>query len=159
MKIQDIQVVLPPQKTGGPSGSAKAKGDFQEVMNQVINRNTPNKPAEPSGNLALAPETVVPVQSTQGVAAGEGTDPSGQKALREVEGTLEMAGYYADKLADPGVKTESLEPLVTHLEERVHGLSLLEKGGTLDGTLKGIVSDLNINLVTEIAKFRRGDYS
>ncbi|MFZ0450487.1 MAG: hypothetical protein WAL98_14715 [Desulfatiglandaceae bacterium] len=159
MKIHDIPGIRQPQKTRGSSGSAKAKGDFQEVMNQVINRDTLNQPTEASGNHMLAPASVLHVQSAQPFGQGRETDASGKKALREVESALEMAGHYADKLADPDVKTEALEPLVSHLEERLHGLNQLGGEGTLDRGLKEIISDLNINLVTEIAKFRRGDYS
>jgi len=159
MKIHDLESAGLPQKIKGRSGSAKAKGDFQEVMNRAISRDMANDIKKPSLNPVLVPETVVHVQPAQTLGPGEGVDNSGQKVLREVEGTLEMAGYYADKLADPDVKTEALEPLVTHLEERLHGLSLLDRDGSLDGGLKKIISDLNINLVTEIAKFRRGDYS
>ncbi len=159
MKIHEIESVGLPQKIRGRSGSAKPKGDFQEVMNRAINRDIANDVKKPSVNPVLVPETVVHVQPAQTLGSGEGVDNFGQKALREVEGALEMVGYYADKLADPDLKTEALEPLVTHLEERLHGLSLLDREGPLDGTLKGIISDLNINLGTEIAKFRRGDYS
>ncbi len=159
MKIHDIEGVRLPQKIRSQPGSVKEKGGFQEVMNQVINGNTPGEAKDPSANHVLFPETVIPVQSAQNVWPEGATDTSGQKAIGELEGALDLAGYYADKLADPDVNTEALEPLVTHLEERLQSLRLLEKEGTLDGTLKEIISDLNINLVTEIAKFRRGDYS
>jgi hypothetical protein len=99
MKIHDIPGIRQPQKTRGSSGSAKAKGDFQEVMNQVINRDTLNQPTEASGNHMLAPASVLHVQSAQPFVQGRETDASGKKALREVESALEMAGHYADKLA------------------------------------------------------------
>jgi hypothetical protein len=159
MKIHDMEGLRLPEKIGSQSGSAKPKGDFQEVMNQAITRNTADDVKKPSVNSVLVPEMLLNVQSARTVGSEAGADTSGQKVVRAVEGALEMAGHYAGKLADPAVKTEALEPLLAHLEERLHGLSVLQTEGTVDGALKKIISDLNISLTTEIAKFRRGDYS
>lgn len=159
MKIQEIEGGRLPQKLKKQTGSAKTESNFQEVMNRVVDNGTRGEAAASTGSLELPPDMVRPVQSAQNITHVGNIHTVGENALREVESALEMAGHYADKLADPAVKTEALRPLVSHLEERLQGLNHLVREAPLDGGLKEIISDLNINLVTEIAKFRRGDYS
>ncbi|MBW2093616.1 MAG: hypothetical protein JRI80_01890 [Deltaproteobacteria bacterium] len=158
MKISDANGSMMPGINGPRAGKSKAKGAFQEVMSQVMEQRD-GKTAEPASvNTAGASPNIAPTQLIRNVE-GQNSIPSGAQVMKEVESALDLAGFYTKKLENPAIKAASLEPLVTHLEEKMEGLRFLKDQGNIDEELKKIVFELDLAVGTEVARFRRGDYS
>jgi len=158
MKISDTNGSMMPGINGPRAGKSKVKGAFQEVMSQVMEQRD-GKTAEPASvNSPGASSNITPAQLIRDIEGRNGI-PSGVQVVKEVESALDLAGFYAKKLEDPAIKTASLEPLVAHLEEKMDGLRFLKDHGNMDQELKTIVSELDLTVGTEVARFRRGDYS
>jgi hypothetical protein len=157
MKISDTRGSLLTEINGQKGRNSKANGTFQKVMSETLQRET-GKSAQPlSVNSLEFSSDIRPAQMIRGVEAPDGIFP-GTQVMRELQSTLDLAGFYTTKLGDPAIKTPSLEPLVSHLEEKLEGLRSLKEEAGLDEELKGIVSELDLALGTEVARFRRGDY-
>ncbi len=158
MKISDANKSMMPGINGTKTGKSKVKTAFQEVMNQVAERGGKEAEVPASVNTAHASPNITPPQLIRDLEGQDGI-ATRYKLMKEVENTLDLAGFYTQKLGDPGVKTTFLEPLVNHLEAKMEDLRFLQNNGKIDEELKAIVSDLDITLGTEVARFRRGDYS
>jgi hypothetical protein len=158
MKISDANGSMMPGINGTRAEKSKTKGAFQEVMSQAMEQRD-GKTAEPASmNSPGASSIIAPAQLIRDIE-GQNPIPSGAQVMKEVESMLDLTGFYTKKLEDSSIKTASLEPLVTHLEEKMEGLRDLKNNGNIDKELKGIVSELDLAVGTEVAKFRRGDYS
>lgn len=158
MKIYDSTGILLPRRNEKSAGNLKTKGDFQKMMSDVMSQRDQTSSTASSGNPNLFSENAITVQNIQTVGGVEGCQ-SEMKGVRELQGVLDMADAYAQKLGDTSISTNALQPLVTHLEEGLEGLNQLEQKGGLDTGVKKIISELNVTLGTEIAKFKRGDYA
>lgn len=158
MKIYDTTGIMLPQKNGQSAGNVKSKGEFQKMMSDVMSQQDQTSSPVPSGNPNLFTQNSATVQNIP-TAGGIESCKSEPKEVRELQGLLDLADIYAQKLSDTSIATKALQPLVTHLEEGLDGLSQLEQKGGLDTGLKKIISELNVTLGTEIAKFKRGDYA
>lgn len=158
MKISDANSSMLAGINGPKAGKPKVKGAFQEVMSQVMEQGNAKTAGPASMSSPGASPSIAPAQLIRDI---EGQNPilSGVQVVKEVESALDLAGFYAKKLEDPAIKTASLEPLVTHLEEKMDALRFLKDHGSMDQQLKTIVSELDVTVGTEVAKFRRGDYS
>ena len=93
-------------------------------------------------------------------AQAENYDPAQfKKTQLEIEQTLDLVGFYAEKLGDPSFSAQGLTPLVDHLEERMEFLRSVESRPGLPDRVRPIISGLTLTIGTEVAKFRRGDYN
>jgi hypothetical protein len=157
MKIPDTKGSVFSEMSIQKGGKSKANGSFRKVMNEVMEQQD-GKTARPhSVNSPEFPQNICPTQVIRDI--GKQNDSlSGTQVTKELENVLDLAGFYSKKLGDPAVKTASLEPLVTHLEGKMEGLRLLREQGNMDEKLKSIVSELDLALGTEVARFKRGDY-
>ena len=157
MKISDATGSLLPEMIGHKGEKSKANGTFQKVMSEAMEQQGGKTAQSLSVNPAELSPDISPAQMIRGVEGQNGI-PSGTQVMKELQGALDLAGFYTEKLSDPAIKTASLEPLVTHLEKKMEGLRLFKEQGNTDEELKGILSELDLALGTEVARFRRGDY-
>jgi hypothetical protein len=157
MKISDTQASMLSEMSTQKSGKSKADGSFQKVMNEVMEQQDEKAARPDSANSPEFPPDISPTQMIRDIG-GQNDSLSGTQVMKELENILDLAGFYSRKLGDPAIKTASLEPLITHLEGKMEGLRSLKENGSMDDKLKSIVSDLDLTLGTEVARFRRGDY-
>jgi hypothetical protein len=157
MKISDTQASMLSEMSTQKSGKSKADGSFQKVMNEVMEQQDEKAARPDSANSPEFPQDISPTQMIRDIG-GQNDSLSGTQVMKELENILDLAGFYSRKLGDPAIKTASLEPLITHLEGKMEGLRSLKENGSMDDKLKSIVSDLDLTLGTEVARFRRGDY-
>jgi hypothetical protein len=157
MKISETQSPLLHHATQkAPSNKAKTS-DFKDLMETIMN--PPSSEASPT----VSPPPLPPRQGLQIgsdlAATRTVTDPSDPRkaCVSQLEQMLDFLDFYGRRLADPAVPVTSMEPLVDQLEERLSGLKSLHEG--LPDALQTILSDLEITLSAEIAKFKRGDYA
>ena len=158
MKISDTQASMFSEMSTRKSGKSKADGSFQKVMNEVMEQQDEKAARPDSTNSPEFRPDISPTQMIREIG-GQNDSLSGTQVMKELESVLDLAGFYSRKLGDPAVKTASLEPLITHLEGKMEGLRSLKEHGSMDDKLKSIVSELDLTLGTEVARFRRGDYS
>jgi hypothetical protein len=160
MKISNANGSMMPGINGSRAAKSKTKGAFQEVMSHVMEEQRGGKTAEPASvNPPGDSPNIAPTRLIRDIEGRNGLPSGGAQVMKEVDSTLDLAGFYSKKLEDPAVKSASLEPLVAHLEEKMEGLRFLKDHGNIDDELKEIVSELDLAVNTEVARFRRGDYS
>lgn len=157
MKVSDTKGSLFSEINTQKGGKSKTNGEFRKVMNEVLERQDGKTTLPVSVNAPEFSSNISPAQMIRDIG-GQNDSLFGTQAIKELESMLDLAGFYTRKLGDPAVKTASLEPLVTHLEGKMEGLRSLKEQGSMDDELKSIVSELDLALGTEVARFRRGDY-
>lgn len=159
MKISDANGSMMPGINGSRAAKSKVKGAFQEVMSHVMEQRGGKTAESASVNPPGDSPNMAPTQLIRDIEGRNGIPSGGAQVMKEVDSTLDLAGFYSKKLGDPAVRAASLEPLVAHLEEKMEGLRFLKDHGNIDDELKKIVSELDLAVNTEVARFRRGDYS
>jgi hypothetical protein len=133
------------------------KGDFQSIMDKLA-------PASLNKETNVLPGIQAPgIGCTNAVfnsepISGSVDNSNKEKTLASLKDTLNLLDYYAKKLADPALSSESLSPLVGQLENRMDMLKDMDSSAGMNDKLKTIVSDLAATMGTEIERFKRGDY-
>jgi len=151
MKIYEHQGVLLNQTCKNNKKNVSENKDFQAVMDQITSASA-GKQNDVPANIEM------PFINSAGIVIKEYPVSSREEVLNGLKDTLDLVDFYAEKLADSSLSTDSLSPLVEQLEER---LSLLKEMGSSDQTddrLKTIVSDAATTMGVEIERFKRGDY-
>jgi len=147
------------QESGNKQNNKGVNGsEFQKVMDQVAP--APGKTDAVSGNEGLG-VVANGIQIVNGLDQVKGADFSNRKIqiLDELQDTLDLVDFYANKLGDSSVSANGLSPLLGHLEERMEGLRNTGASPETPEKLKSIISDMTITIGSEIEKFKRGDYS
>lgn len=158
MKICEGQRPLLQPNTNNATGKVGQEGGFQEIMEKKMSGSGDSESlglsrnADPVVNAIQIPGGVEIIQKPSGSCH---TAP----IIEEIRKTLDLIEFYAEKLRDSSLSIEGLDPLVDHLGERLDSLRGLESASGLPGELKSILSDVVLTMGTEIARFKRGDYS
>lgn len=149
--IEQIQKATPAK---GDTGN-----DFKNVMDQMMqDEDKAAPPGMPKGIPEIIPDGIKFVENAGGVH-GQADITGKDRIVKELEEALNVIDVYVSKLDDSSIDASGLSPLVDHLEGRLDSLKFIESSGEVPEQLKSIVSELTLTLSTEIAKFRRGDYS
>lgn len=158
MKIYEDQgsILGQTQRSGHKKGTGSS--EFQKVMDQTSFQIEQKGESLVQRPLGVLPEAVQILSGPEKVGgAGNRFD---QGSLVDALGeTLDLVEFYAGRLGDTSLPAEDMDPLVTHLEERLTSLKDLESAQGMPEKLRPVISDLMVTLGTEIAKYRRGDYN
>ncbi len=158
MKISDVNSTMVHRGIGHKTEKTKNKDTFQNIMNQVLDQQEEKSAESARASAPKAVSNTLPA-SLVGHIDGKNTSAFCEQVMKEVQSALDLAGFYSNKLGNPSVSADSLEPLVGHLEEKMNDLRFLKEQGNIDQDLKTIVSELDVAVGSEVARFRRGDYS
>lgn len=158
MKVYEGQgsVLQPTHKNMNKKGPKES--DFQKIMDQT--RLQPEK----KGDLALYGD-LGPV--ADGIHIHHGAEKINEplktvekeQVMEEIRQGLDIIDFYAAKLADSSLSISGITPLIGHLEDKMETLRSMASAPGMPEKLRPIISDMVITIGTEIAKFRRGDYS
>ena len=159
MKIVEGTGLLIPESQKKQPKTASGDGDFRKIMDRVRGRN--GQEPKPAG-IDSAPS--LPPGGIQMTAPTVGTiNPKTVEAAREtaaaLENTLVLLDFYAAKLGDTTLKSSDLNPMIDHLEDRLLSLEEMNTSTRLPESLKTLLKETMMVMGTEIAKFRRGDYT
>jgi poly-D-alanine transfer protein DltD len=156
MKVyENLGPVLPISPKNTHKNGAK-EDEFQQIMDQVQAGAMKSEETANPGSIAPQSLDVRILQRTE--QPGSSTQVK-QLVLNELRSTLDLVDFYAEKLGNTSLPVTDLDPLVEHLDERLKNLQNMESAKGLPDKLRPIVNDVVVTLGTEIAKFRRGDYS
>lgn len=147
--------VLPTSPKNTHKNGAK-DDDFQKIMDQV--QAGAMKSEEAANPGPVAPQ-LLEVRILQGAQQSGSSPQVKEMVLNELRNTLDLVDFYAEKLGNTSLPVTGLTPLIEHLDERLKNLQNMESIKGLPDKLRPIVNDVVVTLGTEIAKFRRGDYS
>jgi hypothetical protein len=157
MKVEETSgLILNPtqQKKSLRQGEGK---DFRQVMDEVVMEKGAQGCGTNRFHAGVIPEGVQIInQSIPAQPSQAGSDK--ERVLKELDQTLDLVDFYAQKLSDRSFPIRDMEGMVSHLEERMEGLRKLQSASELPDQLKSVVSDTLLTIATETAKFRRGDY-
>jgi hypothetical protein len=147
------------QKTTKKQIDKSANGsEFQKVMDQI----TPSsgQKGAVSGKECLS-QVANGIRITNGIEAVKNPGFSDRKSqiLNELQNTLDLVDFYAEKLGDSSISANGLSPLVEHIEDRMEGLRNSGASSETPEKLKSIIADMTITIGSEIERFKRGDYS
>ena len=157
MKIYEDQGPLLQPNTNA-RGKVDKEGGFQEIMDKKMAGSDKTESVDLQRNIN---PVVNGIQILSGVEIVQKPSESSNTApvIDEIQKTLDLIDFYAEKLKDSSLSIERLDSLVDHLDERLDSLKGLESAPGLPGELRSILSDVVLTMGTEIAKFKRGDYS
>lgn len=158
MKVHEDQAPLLHQTSKKVTRKVDGANDFQKIMEEkmvgVERKDVQNGPS----NIDSIVNGVQILQGTQQVRRPPETLEH-KPVLDEIQKTLDLVDFYAEKLGNTSLPVTGLDPLVDHLEKRLEGLKGMESNPELPDKLRPILSDVVMTMGTEIAKFKRGDYS
>jgi len=152
MKVYENQGLIHSKKT---HKNGDKDDEFQKIMDQMQAETMKSEEAVNPGSVA--PQ--LDVRIIQGVQQTGSSTQVKQMVLNELRNTLDLVDFYAEKLGNTSLPVTGLAPLIEHLDERLKNLQNMESAKGLPDKLRPIVNDVVVTLGTEIAKFRRGDYS
>lgn len=152
MKIYEHQGVLLDQTSKNNRKNVSEKNDFQAVMDQITSSSTDTQ------NNNIASNIEMPFINSTGIVIKEDPVSGKEDVLNGLKDTLDLIDFYAEKLSDTSLSTNSLSPLVEQLEERLGMLKEMGSSDQTDDRLKTIISDAATTMGVEIEKFKRGDY-
>jgi uncharacterized protein (DUF2342 family) len=112
MKIYEHQGILLNQTCKNSRKNISEKSDFQAVMDRITSSSADKQNSIPS-------DIAIPYLNIPGIVIKEDALSSKETALNDLKDTLNLVDFYAEKLADQSLSTESLSPLVEKLEERL----------------------------------------
>ncbi|RPI78000.1 MAG: hypothetical protein EHM45_07145 [Desulfobacteraceae bacterium] len=155
MKVyENLGPVLPTSPKNTHKNGAK-EDEFQKIMDQVQAETM--KSVETMNPGSIAPQ--LDVRIMQGVQQTGSSAQAKEMVLNELRNTLDLVDFYTEKLGNTSLPVTDLDALVEHLDERLKNLQNMEAAKGLPDKLQPIVNDVVVTVGTEIAKFRRGDYS
>lgn len=151
MKIYEHQGILLNQTCKNSRKNVSEKSDFQAVMEQITSSSSSKQNNIPS-NIEM------PYVNNNVIVIKEDTLNSNEVALNNLKDTLDLVDFYAEKLADQSLSTDSISTLVEQLEERLGMLKKMGSSDQMDERLKNIISEAATTMGVEIERFKRGDY-
>ena len=135
-------------KQKGPNKESQTL-EFKKIMEQVsqdkgeISATRPAKPPEP----------------LIGVRMLNSLGPQMKVLLGELRCLIDNMDSYIYRLGDENIKDRDLEPILSHLADRVQSLKDRFGSETMTKGLHDILTELELTVAVEKAKLRRGDYS
>jgi hypothetical protein len=159
MKISESQGTMIEGQLKKADKKQTEDAGFHRVMDQVMSRE-----GEKGGQSVPQAPSIPPadgIQIMSGVPRKEGVSQDGFKnqAIAQIQETLDLVDFYAEKLGDTKLPVSGMSGLVEHLEGKLEGLKSLESQSDVPAGLKSILNDVTTTLGAEIAKFKRGDYA
>ena len=151
MKIYERQSVIFNQTDKDNKKNISGKSDFQSIMDQMTSISVTRE------NNAAA-DIQMPFVNSTGIIIKESPAAVKEEAMNNLKDTLDLVEFYAEKLADSSLSSDSLSPLVAELEERMDILKEMGSNAQIDDRLKTILTDAATNMGVEIERFKRGDY-
>ncbi|MBN2126368.1 MAG: hypothetical protein JW821_18855, partial [Deltaproteobacteria bacterium] len=121
------------QRKKGP----EEDGGFQKIMEQEKARmegkgvQGVQVPFQPSGGVEILRPS-----ADLGPISGAGRK---EELMEELNQTLDLVDFYASRLSDTSLSVQDMNPLITHLEERLEHLGTLENNGALPERLKEVI--------------------
>ncbi len=158
MKVYEDQAPLLHQTSKKAIKKGVRENDFQKIMDEKTvrynSKDVQNLPSKIDPNISGVQilRGAQPIQNPPEAAAN-------QPVLDEIQKTLDLVDFYAEKLGNTSLPVTGLDPLVNHLEGRLEGLKDMASRPDLPDKLRPILSDVVMTMGAEIAKFKRGDYS
>lgn len=156
MKIHENQGLILPNNANKAHKNGAQEDEFQKIMDQV--QAGAMKSEETANPGSIAPQSL-DVRILQRTEQPGSSIQVKEIVLNELRNTLDLVDFYAEKLENTSLPVTDLAPLIEHLDERLKNLQNMESTKGLPDKLRPIVNDVVVTLGTEIAKFRRGDYS
>ena len=159
MKIHESQGSLI-QQAGKKQGKNSVDGsDFKKIMDKAGSDGLEKGAASSEiGNHRMIPVGGVQILNNVEQVNGESSSEKDQ-VLKTIKETLDFMDFYATKLSDSRNSDTSMEPLINHLEDRMEVLKGATTSQGVPEELTSVIADMLVTISTEIAKFRRGDYS
>jgi len=158
MKVYENQGPAQLQASKSLDKKKGVDGEFQKIMDQMELQTDKQAPLQKPGEPGPIVDGIQIIREPEKI--GEATISHGREQVaEELQQVLDLVDFYAAKLADSSQPVRGMSPLVNHLEERVKTLENLAQDAGLPQKLGDILSDTVITIGTEIAKFKRGDYS
>ena len=158
MKIYEGQGSILQQTHKNMDKKGPKETGFKEIMDQTMLKTGKKGNIDPHRNLE-PPLDGIRIHH----GAGEIGEPfkmvEKQQVIGEIQQTLDIIDFYAAKLADSSLSISGITPLIGHLEDKMETLRSMESAAGMPEKLRPIISDMVITIGTEIAKFKRGDYS
>ena len=157
MKVYEGQGPLFQQANKIINKKGENGNDFQKIMEGID-----SKP-DPAG-VNPGKEDIGPIDGGVRIVYGAEKIGGAQKIdkelplVAELQETLDLVDFYSSKLADSSISSSGLNPLISHLEERMEGLRNMESAPETSEKLRSVISDMVITIGSEVAKFKRGDY-
>lgn len=158
MKVYEDQGLLMNQTVKNVRRKQDAESEFKAIMDEKMTKVDQQEARNTHRNVEPAVNGIQILNGADKIAMPSGAFKT-QPVLDEILKSLDLIDFYAGKLGDGSLDAQSLDPLVTHLEESVERLKGMEDTPGFSEELKPILSDVVLTLGTEIAKYRRGDYS
>lgn len=157
MKVYEGQIPVLPGSPKDAQKKAAGESDFQKIMDQA--RVEFHKKEQSPAKGVTGPVESIQLTSGPDHVVNPGGISERKELIRELQTTLDLVDFYAVKLADSKLATSAISPLVSHLEDRLEVMRNMESNPGLPDKLRPVIADMVITIGTEIAKFRRGDYS
>lgn len=132
--------------------------EFQKVMDQITPSSGQKGVVSGKENLSAVANGIQIIHGADDVKMA-GFNNGNAQILDELQDTLDLVDFYADKLGDSSVSANGLSPLIEHLEDRMEGLHNSGASSETPEKIRSIISDMTITIGSEIEKFKRGDYS
>lgn len=158
MKVYESHGSIFQRTNKGVNKQGTSDSDFKKIMDQVTSQPGKTEGVTKSENLVAVTDGVRILRGADQVK-GELDSPAKEHVIAELKETLDIVDHYATRLADASLSVRGITPLISHLEERLEGLRKMEAASGIPEKIKPIISDMAITIGTEIAKFKRGDYS
>jgi len=152
MKIYERQGVELHQTDKSDKKNISEKNTFQAIMDQITSSSV-DKENNVSNKIQMPF-----VNGTGIIFKEEPANYNKEDVLNSLKDTLDLVDYYAGKLADPSLSSDSLSPLVEQLENRLDTLKEMGSSTDMNDRLKTIISDVATTMGVEIERFKRGDY-
>lgn len=153
MKIYEHQGVVFNQTGKNDNKNISEKNTFQAIMDQLAS-SSDNKDKNVSDKMQMPF-----VNNTGIIFKEEPLNGSKEEALNSLKDTLDLVDFYADKLGDSSLSSDSLSSLVEQLEQRLNTLNEIGSSPDTNDRLKTIISDVTSTMSVEIERFKRGDYA
>ena len=159
MKIFEGAGSIVPQPHKKQPKTESGNEDFKKVMDQARGQDEQNaNPVRTTSGPNLPPGGIQMTPAAPDISEAT-TVAEGRERVITLEQTLDLLDFYADKLGDPTLRVTEISPMIDHLEDRLLRLEEMTSSTVLPDSLKTLLDETMTVMGTEIAKFRRGDYT
>ena len=156
MKVYEGPGPVLPKAENDVKKKGAGEGDFQKLM-QEASLQTEAKEGKANHSIhQLPPSGIQIVKGVEGIQETP-KELERKQVINELQQTLDLVDFYAEKLADSSLPASGMNPLIDHLEDRLSNLQSMETSPEMPEPLKPVISDMLLTIGTEIAKFRRGE--
>ena len=141
-------------KAGYPKKNDKNQEPVNKEFGAILNETIAETSQTDTG-----PRKTAMVESISGIQFDSPPSLNENPIIERTEKLLDTLDNYREKLQNPEISLEDINPLVSKMETEIEGLiTALNSLPDGDG-LKDILNEAMITSSLEIAKFNRGDYT